>query len=188
MKLDASTKEADELEIKDDVHFVSSQIKALIKSKEYSEQKFADPFLADLKNKMLAAVAQVNKWKRAIISQHDAEEKAKLEYMTKSERELWQKFFETLAQKKHLELFLQTLKKPDESNKEATRAFEQISSGVKNQIADLDSSLSSMKKPVEDIRRHLDLPDCRITFCLSLIKFCKPILMQGKCLSAQTLI
>ena len=161
MKLDASTKEADELEIKDDVHFVSSQIKALIKSKEYSEQKFADPFLADLKNKMLAAVAQVNKWKRAIISQHDAEEKAKLEYMTKSERELWQKFFETLAQKKHLELFLQTLKKPDESNKEATRAFEQISSGVKNQIADLDSSLSSMKKPVEDIRRHLDLPDCR---------------------------
>ena len=161
MKLDASTKEADELEIKDDVHFVSSQIKALIESKEYSEQKFADPFLADLKNKMLAAVAQVNKWKRAIISQHDAEEKAKLEYMTKSERELWQKFFETLAQKKHLELFLQTLKKPDESNKEATRAFKQISSGVKNQIADLDSSLSSMKKPVEDIRRHLDLPDCR---------------------------
>lgn len=161
MKLDASTKEADELEAKDDVHFVSSRIKALIESKEYSEQKFVDPHLMDLKNKMLTAVAQVNKWKRAIISQNDAEEKAKLEYMTKSERELWQKYFETLAQKKHLELFLQTLKKPDESNKEATRAFAQISSGVKNQIADLDTFLSSMKKPVEDIRRQLDLSDCR---------------------------
>ena len=166
MKLDASTKEADELEIKDDVHFVSSQIKALIELKEYSEQKFVDPILADLKNKMLTAVAQVNKWKRAIISQHDAEEKAKLEYMTKSERVLWQKFFETLAQKKHLELFLQTLKKPDESNKEATRAFEQISSGVKNQIADLYASLSSMNKPVEDIRRRLELPDCKSNILL----------------------
>ena len=161
MKLDASTKETDELEVKDDVQFVSFRIKALIESKEYSKQKFADPILADLKNKMLTAVAQVNKWKRAIISQHDAEEKAKLEYMTKSERELWLKYFETLAQKKHLEKFLTTLKKPDESDKEATRAFEQIASGVKNQIADLDISLSSMKKPVEDIRRHLELPDCR---------------------------
>ena len=161
MKLDASTKEADELKIKDDVQFVSSRIKALIESKEYSEQNFADTILADLKNKMLAAVAQVNKWKRAIISQHDADELAKLEYMTKSERELWQKYFETLAQKKRLEEFLKTLKKPEESDKEATLAFEKIASGVKNQIADLDTSLSSMKKRVEDIRRHLELPDCR---------------------------
>ena len=161
MKLDSSTKEADELEIKDDVQFVHSRLKALIKSKEYSEQKFSDPHLVDLKNKMLTAVAQVNKWKRAIISQHDAELQAKLEYMTKSERELWLKYFEILAQKKHLELFLQTLKNPDESDKEATRAFAQIASGVKNQIADLDSSLSSMKKSVEDIRRRLEQPDCR---------------------------
>ena len=161
MKIDAMTKEADELEVKDDIQFVSSRIKALIESKEYSEQKFADPFLAGLKNKMLTAVAQVNKCKRDIISQHDAEERAKLEYMTKSERELWQKFFETLGQKKKLEEFLQTLKKPNETQKESTRAFEKIAFGVKNQIADLDSSLSSMKKPVEDIRRRLELPDCR---------------------------
>jgi len=161
MKLDTSTKEAEELEVKDDTQFVSSRIKALIESKKYKSQKFVDPILADLKNKMLTAVAQVNKWKRAIISQHDAKEKAKLEYMTKAEQELWQKYFETLAQKNHLEQFLQTLKKPDESDKKATSAFAQIASGVKNQIADLDYSLSSMKKPVEDIRRRLELPDCR---------------------------
>ena len=161
MKLDTSTKEAEELEVKDDAQFVSSRIKSLIESKKYKSQKFLDPILADLKNKMLTAVAQVNKWKRAIISQHDAKEKAKLEYMTKAEQELWQKYFETLAQKNHLEQFLQTLKKPDESDKKATSAFAQIASGVKNQIADLDYSLSSMKKPVEDIRRRLELPDCR---------------------------
>ena len=77
MKLDASTKEADELEVKDDVQFVSFRLKSLIESKEYKSQKFVDPLLADLKNKMLTAVAEVNKWKRSIISQHDAELQAK---------------------------------------------------------------------------------------------------------------
>ena len=166
MKIDSSTKEADELEVKDDVHFLSSRIKTLIESKEYSEQNFADPFLADLKNKMLTAITQVNKWKRAIISQHDAEEKAKLEYMSKAERGLWKKYFETLGRKKQLEQFLQTLKKPDESDKEVTRAFAQIASSVKNQIADIDTSLSSMKKRVEDIRRRLEEPDCRSNILL----------------------
>ena len=61
----------------------------------------------------------------------------------------------------YLEEFLLTFKKPDETKKEATRAFAQITSGIKVQIADLDTSLSSMKKPVEDIRRRLELPDCR---------------------------
>jgi len=161
MKLDSSTKEAEELEVKDDAQFISSRIKSLMESKEYKSQNFADPLLAELKNKMLTAVAQVNKCKRAIISQHDAELQAKMEYMTKSERELWLKFFETLGRKKQLEEFLQTLKKPDETNNEATRAFELIVSGVKTQIADLDTSLTSMKKPLEDIRRRLELPDSR---------------------------
>ena len=56
---------------------------------------------------------------------------------------------------------MQTLKKPDESDKEETSAFAQITSGVKNQIADLDSSLSYMKKTVEDIHRRLEQPDCK---------------------------
>ena len=159
MKLDASTKEAAELEVKDDVHFVASRIKALIESKEYSEQNA--PLIADLKNKMLTAIAQVNKFKRAIIFQHDAELKANLEYMSKDEQKLWLKYLETLAHKKHLEEFLLTFKKPDETKKETTRAFAQITFSVKNQIADLDTSLSSMIKPVEDIKRRLELPDCR---------------------------
>ena len=161
MKLDSSTKEAEELEVKDDAQFVSFRLKSLMESKEYKSQNFADPLLAELKNKMLTAVAQVNKCKRAIISQHDAELQAKMEYMTKSERKLWLKYFETLAHKNHLEYFLKSLKKPDETNKEATRAFAQIASSIKTQISDFDTLLSSMKKPVEDIKRRLDLPDCR---------------------------
>ena len=87
MQLDAMTKEADELEIKDVVQLASSHVKALMDSKEYAAQKFTSLYLSAMKQKMLTAVADVNKWKRVVISQHDAQEHAMLEYMTKSERE-----------------------------------------------------------------------------------------------------
>ena len=38
-----------------------------------------------------------------LMQHHDAEIQAKLEYMTKSERELWQQYQENLAQKNHLQ-------------------------------------------------------------------------------------
>ena len=110
---------------------------------------------------MLTAVAGVNKWKRVIISQHDAEEKVKLEYMTKSERELWQSYFETLGQKKQLEEFLTTLKKPDEKYKEELKAYEDLVRGVHSKIFSLLTSARAIKKSVEDIRRRLEEPEYR---------------------------
>ena len=114
-----------------------------------------------MRNKMLTAVAGVNKWKRVIISQHDAEEKVKLEYMTKSERELWQSYFETLGQKKQLEEFLTTLKKPDEKYKEELKAYEDLVRGVHSKIFSLLTSARAIKKSVEDIRRRLEEPEYR---------------------------
>ena len=100
MKIDAIAKETEELEIKDAVQISSTYAKELMDSKEYASQKFVSQYLVEMRNKMLTAVAQVNKWKRVIISQHDAEEKAKLEYMSKAERQIWLNYFQTLAQKK----------------------------------------------------------------------------------------
>ena len=145
MKMDAMTKEADELEVKDAVQLASTHAKELMDSKEYAKQKFVSQHLLEMKNKMLTAVAQVNKWKRVIISQHDADELAKLEYMSKSECELWQKYFETLAQKNHLEQFLQTLKKPDEKYKEEVKAYEELVRGVYSKILSLLTSARAMK-------------------------------------------
>ena len=161
MKLDALTKEADELEVKDAVQLASTHAKELMESKEYVAQKFVSQHLLAMRNKMLTAVAQVNKWKRIIISQHDAEEQAKLEYMTKSERELWLKYFEILAQKKRLEEFLQTLKKPDESEKDELKVYEELVRGVNSKIFSLLNSARAMKKSVEDIKRRLEQPEYR---------------------------
>ena len=161
MKMDALTKEADELEVKDAVQLASNHAKELMESKEYVAQKFVSQHLLAMKTKMLKAVAKVNKWKRVIISQHDAEEQARLEYMSKSERELWQKYFETLGQKKHLEEFLQTLQKPDEKYKEKVKAYEELVRGVNSKIFSLLTSARAMKKSVEDIKRRLEQPEYR---------------------------
>ena len=161
MKMDALTKEADELEVKDAVQLASTHAKELMDSKEYAAQKFVSQHLLEMRNKMLMAVAEVNKWKRVIISHHDAEEQAKLEYMTKSERELWQKYFETLGQKKQLEEFLHTLKKPDEKYKEEVKAYDELVRGIYSKIFSLLTSARSMKKSVEDIRRRLEEPEFR---------------------------
>ena len=166
MKIDAIAKETEELETKDAVQIVSTAAKSLMDSKEYALQKFASQPLLAMRNKMLKAVAEVNKWKRVIISQRDAEEKAKLEYMTKSERELWLKYFETLAQKKQLEEFLQTLKKPDESDKEATHAYEDVVSGVKSKIYTLLVASLKMKKSIAEIQQRLASPEYKNNIAL----------------------
>jgi len=166
MKIDAMTKEADELEVKDAVQLSSTGAKSLMDSKEYKTQEFVSKYLLTMKNKMLTAVAEVNKWKRVIISQHDAQEQAKLEYMNKNERKLWLNYFETLAQKKQLEEFLQTLKKPDESDKEAMRAYEDVVSGVKSKIYTLFISSLKMKKSVEEIQQRLDSPEFKNNIAL----------------------
>ena len=111
MRLDAIAKEKEELETKDAVQQSSTEAKKLTDSPEFKSSNVLSQYQQELKAKMFSAVAQVNKWKRVIISFHDAQEQAKLEYMTKSERELWLKFFETLAQKKQLELSVQRARK-----------------------------------------------------------------------------
>ena len=160
MKLDALTKEADVVQIS------STAAKNLMDSKEYKTQKFVSQYLAALKRKMLTALADVNKWKQVLISQHDAQEQAVLEYMSKAERELWLKYFETLAQKKHLEEFLKTLKKPDEKQKAARQAYEQVVAGVKAKIFSLFSASLLMKKSVAEIQHRLDSPEFKNNIAL----------------------
>ena len=130
---------------------------------------------------MFTAVAQVNKWKRVIISQHDVEEQAKIEYMTKSEWELWQRYFETLAQKKQLEQFLQTLKKPKKTLKDALKAYNDLVAGVYSKIFSLLSAARLMKKSVAEIEKKLESPDCKKNIQLVTHQILQANLYAKKC-------
>ena len=132
LKTDSLTKEIDELETKDAVQIASINAKKFVESEEFISQNFdTDELkeLKELKEKMLLAMEEVNRWKRGIITQHDAEEKAKLEYLTPSELEVWQQYFESLK-KKQLEKFLKTLKKLDEKQKSALQAYDDLDRAV----------------------------------------------------------
>ena len=151
-KIDAMTKQADELELKDSVQ------KSSLIAKKILAQKFNSQPLRDLQEKILSAVAEVNKWKRIIISYRDAEQQAKLEYMMPSERELWHSYFETLAQKKRLEDFFANIKTPTDPQK---AALDEIQSTIKKKIFALFSSAALLKKSVDEIQTKLDSPDCK---------------------------
>lgn len=161
LKLDAISKETDELETKDAALSASTHAKNFISSREFSNQKFISQYQQELKAKLFSAIAEVNKWKRTIISYHEAELQAKLEYMTKSERELWLKYYESLAQKKNLEEFLKTLHKPNESQKKALDAYYNLVDGIHSKIFSLLSAIALMKKSVENIERRLNSTDCK---------------------------
>lgn len=69
---------------------------------------------------MLFEIREVNFWKRAIISQHKAEEKAKLEYMTPKEREIWRNYFEILQKNTYARKMLKM------KNEKLDRAIEEL--------------------------------------------------------------
>lgn len=159
MQIDALSTQADELKAKDAAQSSSTNAKKFIDSPDFASQKFVSEYLQELRQKIFTAIADVNKWKRVIISQHDAKQQAMLEYMTKTERELWQKYFETLAQKKHLEDFLQTLHKPNDSQKVALKAYNELVDGIKSKIFSLFTVSLLMKKSVEEIQQRLESPE-----------------------------
>ena len=57
MKMDALTKEADELEVKDAVQLAAVHAKELMESKEYAAQKFVSQHFLAMREKMMTAVA-----------------------------------------------------------------------------------------------------------------------------------
>ena len=156
MKLEALSTETEELETKNAVQQSSTKAKDFIATPKILSQP-----QQELRAKMFSAVAEVNKWKRVVISYRDAQEQARLEYMSKAERELWQKYFETLAQKKQLEEFLKTLRKPDDSQKSAVKAYEEVTAGVRAKISSLSTVIVMMSKSVEEISQRFDSPEYR---------------------------
>ena len=158
---DSAEKEIEELQTKDQVQNALMKAREFLTSNDFLAQKFDTPKLQELKAKVLFEIEEVTRWKRAIISQHEAEEKARLEYMTPAEREIWRNYFETLAQKKQLENFLLTLNKPNESQNDANNAYEEMVSGVNSKIALLLISAASLRNSVDEINKKLETTECK---------------------------
>lgn len=161
LRLDSLAKELAELETKDAVQIASVKAKKLLDSDEFAAQKFESTDLQTLRSNLFNAIAEVNKWKRVIISQHDAQEQAKLEYMTKAEREIWQNHSANVVQIHNLEEFLHSLRQPKNSQADALKAYDDIIACVKKKIIALNSSVGLMEKSIADINHKLESHNCK---------------------------
>ena len=182
LKMDAIAKEIDELETKDAVQSSSIKAKKLIDSDNFKTQNFDSSHFQTLRTNLFNAIAEVNKWKRVIISLHDAQDQAKLEYMSKAEREIWQQYSSTVAHIHHLKQFLQTLRQPKESQSDALQAYKELVAGVKKKIIALNSSVGIMQKSVDNINQRLESPDCKKNILLVTHRFLQENMLARKML------
>ena len=180
--MDAIAKEIDELETKDAVQSSSIKAKKLIDSDNFKTQNFDSSHFQTLRTNLFNAIAEVNKWKRVIISLHDAQDQAKLEYMSKAEREIWQQYSSTVAHIHHLKQFLQTLRQPKESQSDALQAYKELVAGVKKKIIALNSSVGIMQKSVDNINQRLESPDCKKNILLVTHRFLQENMLARKML------
>ena len=157
-KTDSAEKEIEEMETKEEVQKALLKARKFINSDDFLAQNFDSKKFQDLKEKVLFEIEEVNRWKRAIISQHNAEEKAKLEYLSPQERKIWHQYFEMLAQKKQIEKFLEKITQPENN---AINAYEEVRHGAKIKLLAILSSANSLKKSVEEIQKKLETPDCK---------------------------
>ena len=156
---DALHKEIDELQAKDKALEASTNAKKFMDSDEFKNNSFDSKRLQFLRQDLLKSIDLVNKWKRILISRHDAEEQAKLEYMTKEERELWHNFQDSINQIKNLETFRDSLKKPQDKN--ALKSYNDVVDGIDKKLSALKVSSILMKSSIKKIEEKLELPDCK---------------------------
>ena len=158
---DSASKNNEIQKVKDLANSSLIAAKQFIDSDEYKSNSFNSKRLQFLRQDLLKSIEIVNKWKRILISRHDAEQQAKLEYMTKDERELWFKFYEAKHQKSNLKDLIENLRKPSDKIPDAINAYNEIINGVKKKILALDSSITLMQPSIKKIEDKLKSPDCR---------------------------
>lgn len=156
---DMLEREIEELALKDETQEASLAAKKLVDSGEYLRQNPDAALISELQDNVLSAIWEVNALKNTILTTSDAEEQAKLEYLTAQERQLWQQFKDSKSQKEHWEIFRGSMKKPPATEPEALRVYGEIVDGVAKKIQALDASLHLMQPSITELMAKLNSPE-----------------------------
>ena len=155
---DMLEKEIEELALKDETQKVTLAAKSLMESEEYQAQRKDTELIGELRDNVLSAIREVNALKNAILTKSDAEEQVKLEYLMPQERELWQNYKESKAQKEHWQIFLGNMKKPPYTELEVLQVYEEIADGTAKKIHALDASLRLIQLNIMELEEKLNAP------------------------------
>ena len=160
-ELDFSQRVIEELEAKDLAQEATILANAFINSEEYKAEKFDVENLQLHNRKILALMKEVNRWKRNLISKSAAEERASLEYLSKSEQAQWIKYKESVLRQHNLEELLTEITRPTENQQETLKAYNEIMSGIRKEISSLKNEINLLKPEIDKVEEKLKTPDCK---------------------------
>jgi len=127
----------------------------------FSDVNFKNP---DNAKKLKAEVENLNKdinaLRRLLIPTSVAEEQAKLQYMSKSDRKLFLQFQDAKSRRDNLQTFLTDFQNISDEFK-MTLAYNEIENKGKNKIRALDSNLSMFQKFVDEVELKLQEPSIK---------------------------
>ena len=110
-----------------------------------------------MKADVLNLKKDINSLRRLFVSTHDANQQAKLQYMSKPDRKLFLQFQDAKSRRDNLQKFLADFKK-NSSDFISSSDFQEIQTAAKIKIHALDSFLSTLQKFVDEIELKLQEP------------------------------
>jgi len=113
-----------------------------------------------MKAEVLNLKKVINSLRRLFVSTHDANQQAKLQYMSKPDRKLFLQFQDTKSRRDNLQKFLADFQK-NSADFVSSSDFQEIQTAAKIKIHALDSFLSLSQKFVDEIELKLQEPSIK---------------------------
>ncbi len=150
-------KEIKELELKDKSSDVLSSTDEFLKSVQFEEAKNTIDIIDELETDIIKNIEEVNLWKRHLITAEEAELRAKEEYMTNEEKNLFHKFMEKQGQIKNWNELLNSLRENEDSQKQTL----EIQNTLEEKIEKYNVDLKILQKNFDTINARLSTEEFR---------------------------
>ena len=114
--------------------------------------------LQSLKTEVLKFTRELSALRHSFISTHDAEQQAKFEYLSSSEKSFYRNFQDIKSRRDNLQKFLTKLQKPVY---DPNKSFDKICDEVKQQIKTHNASLKLLQSAFDQLEQKLQSPQLK---------------------------
>ena len=139
---------------------IENRLEELLSSSEFIESEDStDSTIGKLRVEFVDAVKKYQHLQGMIVSPDVAEERAKLEYMTEDEREVFQEWKAASEDLSHWETFQGTLKEPADSTPEELATYRELLPVLADKLAALRKNRAILQEKIDGIENRLSNPD-----------------------------
>lgn len=156
LRTDALTRQLQEKKAQESAGTTERAAQDLMQTDAYAEGDVdKTTLIGELKDTFLSALDAVEKTRRYVIWQKDAEEMARVDYMTDEERDAFLLGKHYAEQQEHWELFLKELKIPEDATAEERAAYQELGPAVRKKLASLQTAMEKLRPTLLAIEKRL---------------------------------